>query len=232
MQAVEILWGENPTFSLGLCLPTQFQGENPEGSCEEVGTSPPWRTACLGPEPQLCRAALHWEMPGSVTPATYFLKQLFLLRKSPSSKRRQGTRTQGRSRGSVRRRGRRRLKCSCVALPSPFPHTTSHHFGGRESDPSIRAPALVFWLFLWQSGACLPFGSLRINPGASSPFTFPLRLFKIFSLDLYSNDFTGLYCPCQRSAPFSCLHWICFPLTQLVLVSDDTLFRFCFSHKD
>ena len=81
--------------------------------------------------------------------------------------------------------------------------STLYHLSSRESDPSIRPPAQVLWLSLWQSRALLPFGSLRRNPGDSSPFTFPLRLLKMCSLDPHAANLPRLHCQCQRSALFS-----------------------------
>lgn len=90
----------------------------------------------------------------------------------------------------------------------------------------LSGACLVIWLFLWQSGAYLPSGSLRINP-ETSLFVFPLRLFKMFSLNPHSGNLTRLSCQYQRPALFS---WS--PLSvldQLVLVAGDILFRLCFS---
>lgn len=115
-----------------------------------------------------------------------------------------------------------------LLFPLTFP---SPPLQSRELDPSFRAPGLMFWLFLWQSGAYLPFGSLGINPGDASPFVFPLRLFKMFSLDPYSDNFTRLSCQCQRRAPFpgsplnvlsldpSWYLWLVLPFLVFVVVS-------------
>ena len=90
-----------------------------------------------------------------------------------------------------------------VALKLLCSLSTLYYFSGRESDPSIRPPAQVLWLFLWQSRAHLPFGSLRRNPGDSSPFTFPLRLLRMCSLDPYAANLARLYCQRQRPVLFS-----------------------------
>lgn len=130
----------------------------------------------------------------AVTLATHFPKQL-LLRVSPRS----CSQDEVGGGGWSPRRGR---GAGWYAVAVLFPLAIFHPLSGRESDPSIRAPAPVFWIFLWQSGAPLLFGSLRINPAGSPPPVFPLKPLKMSSLDPCSDNVTRLYCHCQRPAPF------------------------------
>lgn len=112
----------------------------------------------------------------------------------------QGSRTPGMESGPPwEEEAEMRAEAQSLLFPITFPLPPLQ---SRELDPSFRAPVLMFWLFLRQSGAYLPFGSLGINPGDASPFVFPLRLFRMFSLDPSSGNFTRLSCRCQRPAPF------------------------------
>lgn len=93
--------------------------------------------------------------------------------------------------------------------------------GQRDSDPCIRMPAPVSWLFLWQSGTTTAPGSPRINPEVSfpsmSPCTCALIPLPASLLRAKASSFLLLsrlhcmYCPwdlldCDTLCRFSCDH--------------------------